>query len=165
MLICSVTTSSPAGPPGLTSSRIKDGPDFDFIALASPFHGTYAANVVCPLLEVAGGCLPGIWQMMVWRKGSRTDDYSPSLAGERDRGSLAVEVDDTMIRDTQEEEGDPEENNGRFRTETTQLDPFAAPFSTPPRRGGIFFSPPRSLDTLTAKRTQSEDLTHTIHRV
>ena len=79
--------------------------------------------------------------------------------------SLAVKVDDTMIRDTQEEEGDPEENNGRFRTETTQPDPFAAPFSTPPRRGGIFFSPPRSLDTLTAKRTRSEDLTRTIHRV
>ncbi|OAV93157.1 hypothetical protein, variant [Puccinia triticina 1-1 BBBD Race 1] len=37
----------------------------NFIALASPFHGTYAANVVCPLLEVAGGCLPAVWQMMV----------------------------------------------------------------------------------------------------
>ncbi|WAQ86761.1 hypothetical protein PtA15_7A490 [Puccinia triticina] len=79
--------------------------------------------------------------------------------------SLAVEVDDTMIRDTQEQEGDPEENNGWFWTETTQPDPFAAPFSTPPRQGRIFFSPPRSLDTLTAKRTQSEDLTRTIHCV
>ncbi|WAR63527.1 hypothetical protein PtB15_17B127 [Puccinia triticina] len=78
---------------------------------------------------------------------------------------LAVEVDNTMIRDTQEEEGDPEENNSRFGMEMTQPDPFAAPFSTPPRRGGIFFSPPRSLDTLTAKQTQSEDLTHTIHCV
>ncbi|OAV95547.1 hypothetical protein PTTG_26649 [Puccinia triticina 1-1 BBBD Race 1] len=127
----------------------------------------------------------------------RQNVFSPSLAGERDRGvrkrmlsnpeslllaspsiasssapsmpstskSMAVEVDDTMIRDTQEEEGDPEENNGRFRGEPTQSDPFAAPFSTPPRRGGIFFSPPRSLDTLTAKRTRSEDLTRTIHRV
>ncbi|WAQ92640.1 hypothetical protein PtA15_17A122 [Puccinia triticina] len=78
---------------------------------------------------------------------------------------LAVEVDNTMIRDTQEEEGDPEENNSRFGMEMTQPDPFAAPFSTPPCRGGIFFSPPRSLDTLTAKQTQSEDLTHTIHCV
>jgi len=36
----------------------------NLVTLASPFHGTIAANAVCPLLEVIGGCLPALFQML-----------------------------------------------------------------------------------------------------
>ncbi|KAH9440116.1 hypothetical protein KEM48_001378 [Puccinia striiformis f. sp. tritici PST-130] len=36
----------------------------NFVALAAPFRGTSLASVVCPLLEVIGGCLPALFQMI-----------------------------------------------------------------------------------------------------
>ncbi|KAH9443237.1 hypothetical protein Pst134EB_027587 [Puccinia striiformis f. sp. tritici] len=36
----------------------------NFVALAAPFHGTTLASVVCPLLDVIGGCLPALFQMI-----------------------------------------------------------------------------------------------------
>jgi hypothetical protein len=34
-----------------------------FIALASPFHGTYASSIVCQVDELIGGCLPALFQL------------------------------------------------------------------------------------------------------
>lgn len=35
----------------------------NMITLASPFHGTVDANVLCPVSELIGGCLPAVFQM------------------------------------------------------------------------------------------------------
>ncbi|KAA1116680.1 hypothetical protein PGT21_022729 [Puccinia graminis f. sp. tritici] len=34
-----------------------------FVALASPFHGTYASSIVCQVDELIGGCLPALFQL------------------------------------------------------------------------------------------------------
>ncbi|EFP88423.2 uncharacterized protein PGTG_14001 [Puccinia graminis f. sp. tritici CRL 75-36-700-3] len=51
----------------------------------------------------------------------------------------------------------------QFPAETANPNPFESSFHTPPRRCGIFFSPPRSLDTLTSKQTRSEQFTRSAH--
>lgn len=35
----------------------------NLVTLAAPFHGTIATSLLCPLLEIIGGCLPAIFQM------------------------------------------------------------------------------------------------------
>ncbi|KAA1120533.1 hypothetical protein PGTUg99_012198 [Puccinia graminis f. sp. tritici] len=125
-------------------------------------------NVFCPSL--AGERDRGVRKRMLSNPESLLPPPPMNTSGSiRPSSKLSASTvvhdpDDVNItKDTQEEVDS--KKKFQFPAETANPNAFESSFHTPPRRCGIFFSPPRSLDTLTSKRTRSENFTRSAHRL
>jgi hypothetical protein len=124
-------------------------------------------NVFCPIL--AGERDRGVRKRMLSNPESLLPSPPMNTSGSiRPSSNISAstvvhDLDDANINDTQKDVDS--KKKFQFPAETASPNPFKSSFHPPPRQCGIFFSPPRSLDTLTSKRTRSENFTTSTHRL